>query len=166
VRSKNSNAGRFARYALVALLILAVIAAVIISCFKNSGQDTWLEDIRLANDKLKAGNYLAAEELYSKARKQCEDRFGANDARTGTCLGYLAELYRGEQEYVKAAATYKTLIAIEQRCAPNSAELERDINEYQSVLAKVKEYGLEDPVNQPHTGLEQLPEWQKTKSAP
>lgn len=111
---------------------------------KDANEEVWLEYIRLANDRAKAGDYLAAEDLYLKAKEHCATNFGDSDARTGTCLGYLAELYLGEQEYVKAAVTYKSLIAIERRYAPNSAELERDIKEYEFVQEKLKEYGLQE----------------------
>jgi len=124
---------------------LAIVLITLGACArKDDSENAWLEYIRLANDKVKVGDYLAAEDLYLKAKEQCQNNFGDNDARTGTCLGYLAELYLGEQEYVKAAVTYKSLIAIERRCAPNSAELERDVKEYEFVQEKLKEYGLQE----------------------
>jgi Tetratricopeptide repeat len=132
----------------VQAVLLVVVALTLGTCMRRSDQDAWLESIRVANDKVKTGNYLEAEDLYLKAKEQCEANFGKQDARTGTCLGYLSELYLGEQEYVKAAITYRSLIEIEKQCAPNSAELERDIREYQFVLAKLKEYGLEETLEQ------------------
>jgi tetratricopeptide (TPR) repeat protein len=128
------------------VICLASVLITLGACGKNSSDDVWLKYVGQA--KAKAGNYLAAEALYIKAKDRCETIFGKNDARTGTCLGYLAELYRGEQEYVKAAIVYRRLIEIEERCAPNSAELEEDLKEYQDVLAKLKEYGLDKTPDQ------------------
>jgi hypothetical protein len=129
---------------------LTIVLIMLGGCAQYDASDkAWLEDIRLANERVKAGDYLAAEDLYLKAKEECQNNFGDNDARTGTCLGYLAELYLGEQEYVKAAVTYRSLIAIERRCAPNSAELERDVKEYEFVQEKLKEYGLQESQKQP-----------------
>ena len=130
-------------------ICLAIVLVALTACAKqDASENEWLEDVRLANERVKAGDYLAAEDLYLKAKEKCQNNFGDNDARTGTCLGYLAELYLGEQEYVKAAVTYKNLIAIERRCAPNSAELERDVKEYEFVQEKLKEYGLQESQDQ------------------
>jgi len=119
------------------------VLVLTISACHHVSQDDWLDFIKLANNQFKAKHYLAAEKLYVKAKTLCEMRFGHDDARTATCLAYLAELYRCEQEYVQAALTYERLIAIEEQCNPNSVDLERFKKEYKQVLAKVKDYGLE-----------------------
>jgi hypothetical protein len=152
--AKANHALKHCPYAKV--LLFTFITVLLGACMRRSDQDGWLENIRLANDKVKVGDYLTAEDLYLKAKEQCEANFGKNDARTGTCLGYLAELYLGEQEYVKAAITYRSLIEIEQQCAPSSAELERDIKEYQFVLSKLRQYGLEETLERSRTEAEKI----------
>ena len=137
---------------LKSLVVSCFAASMLFGCGEDrSKQNAWLESVQIANEKLKARDYLAAEEFYLKAKEQCESNFGKTDARTGTCLGYLAELYRAEQEYAKAAVTYKALIVIQQQCAPHSTELEQTIKAYKQVLSKVKEYGLEHALDSPGT---------------
>lgn len=154
LRSKNSTFDNqiIETRRLRCLVASCLLVSALVGCGPDKAkQNAWLDSIQIANEKLKARDYLAAEEFYLKAKDQCETNFGKTDARTATCLGYLAELYRAEQEYAKAAVTYKNLIKIQQHCAPNSAELERTIKVYKQVLTKVKEYGLEHALDSPGT---------------
>lgn len=99
--------------------------------------------VTAGNDAMKAGDYATAEKNFTSAEKQCAKEFGKEDARRATCLGYLAEMYRAQQEYRKAALVYKELIEINEKTAPKSQELANFRAQYAEIQHKIKEYGLD-----------------------
>jgi tetratricopeptide (TPR) repeat protein len=98
-----------------------------------------------------AGDYAAAEEAYEKAEKVCAKEFGKDDARRATCLAYLAEMYRAQQEYRKAALVYKELIEVYEKIDPKSTDLANFKSQYAEIQHKIKEYGLDKDPNAPVT---------------
>jgi hypothetical protein len=105
---------------------------------------TWLGCLDQANLQIKNNHYVKAEELYLQAEDLCEKSCGKEDPRVGTCLAYLAELYRGETEYIKAARTYRKLIALEEKAHGNPSDIERWREEYNQILRKMEKYGITD----------------------
>lgn len=96
-----------------------------------------------------AGDYAGAEEAYTKAEKLCAKEYGKDDARRATCLGYLAMMYKDQQEYRKAALVYKELIEIHEKIDPKSSELATFKSQYSEIQRKIKEYGLDKDPNAP-----------------
>jgi tetratricopeptide (TPR) repeat protein len=109
----------------------------------------WTEFIDLANTAKKAGDYAGAEDAYTKAEKLCAKQFGKDDGRRATCLGYLAEMYRDQQEYRKAALVYKELIEIHEKIDPKSMDLVNFRAQYAEIQRKIKDYGLDTDPNAP-----------------
>jgi|688.fasta_scaffold270027_2 tetratricopeptide (TPR) repeat protein len=98
-----------------------------------------------------AGDYAGAEDAYTKAEKLCAKEYGKDDARRATCLGYLAMMYKDQQEYRKAALVYKELIEIHEKIDPKSQELAQFKSQYSEIQHKIKEYGLDKDPNAPVT---------------
>jgi len=109
----------------------------------------WTEMVTAGNEALKSGDATGnatAEKMFTDAAAECEKKYGKYDNRRATCLTYLAELYRDEQEYRKAAIEYKELITVKEQSDPNGQELAGIREEYAQIQAKMKEYGLDtDP---------------------
>ena len=115
----------------------------------GGGSKKWTEFIEAANASKKAGDYAAAEDAYEKAEKLCAKQFGKDDARRATCLGYLAEMYRDQQEYRKAALVYKQLIEVHEKIDPKSPDLANFRAQYAEIQRKIKDYGLDADPNAP-----------------
>ncbi|MBS1953084.1 MAG: tetratricopeptide repeat protein [Cyanobacteria bacterium SZAS-4] len=117
----------------------------------NGGGDAkkWDKMLEAGNTSMKAGDYAAAEDSFVKAEKLCAKEFGKDDARRATCLGYLAEMYRAQQEYRKAALVYKELIEIHEKIDPKSSELANFRSQYAEIQRKIKDYGLDKDPNAP-----------------
>ncbi len=109
----------------------------------------WDQFLEAGNVSMKAGDYPAAEANFEKAEKLCAKEFGKDDARRATCLGYLAEMYRAQQEYRKAALVYKELIEIHEKIDPKSSELANFRAQYAEIQRKIKDYGLDKDPNAP-----------------
>jgi len=107
--------------------------------------------IAKGNTALSAGDYAGAEDAYTKAEKLCAKEFGKDDPRRATCLGYLAMMYKDQQEYRKAALVYKELIEIHEKIDPKTAELATFKSQYTEIQRKIKEYGLDKDPNAPAT---------------
>lgn len=118
----------------------------------------WDQFLEAGNTSMKAGDYAAAEESFEKAEKLCAKEFGKDDARRATCLGYLAEMYRAQQEYRKAALVYKELIEIHEKINPKSNELANFRAQYAEIQRKIKDYGLDKDPNAPATKPSAKPE--------
>jgi hypothetical protein len=125
------------------LATLAILVCSLSSC-GTTEKRSWSTCIEEANQRIKAKQAVRAEALYLEAEDLCEKSYGKEDVRTGTCLAYLAELYRGEQEYIKAARIYRRLIAVEEKIHGSSADLERWRDEYAHIRQKMRKYGIVD----------------------
>ncbi|CAN5577841.1 hypothetical protein BH10CYA1_BH10CYA1_22260 [soil metagenome] len=117
----------------------------------GGGPKKWDQFLEAGNVSMKAGDYVAAEASFEKAEKLCAKEFGKDDARRATCLGYLAEMYRAQQEYRKAALVYKELIEIHEKINPKSTELANFRAQYTEIQRKIKDYGLDKDPNAPAT---------------
>ncbi|MEZ4536835.1 MAG: tetratricopeptide repeat protein [Cyanobacteriota/Melainabacteria group bacterium] len=102
------------------MLLLAVISSTFLfACadvkplsFSLDSKKTWEDLVAEGQAALSAGKIPAAEAAFSEAVEKCSEKFGEDDARTGTCVGYLAELYRNQQEWLKAGKAYKRWMSI------------------------------------------------------
>ncbi len=115
----------------------------------GGGQKKWVESLAAGNSAMKAGDYAAAETSFVTAEKLCAKDFGKDDPRRATCLAYLAEMYRAQQEYRKAALIYKELIEIKEKTDPKSADLANFRAQYGEVQRKIKDYNLDADPNSP-----------------
>jgi len=109
----------------------------------------WDQFLEAGNTAKKSGDYAGAEDSYVKAEKLCAKEFGKDDGRRATCLGYLAQMYREQQEYRKAALVYKQLIDIHEKLDPKSQELKNFRDQYAEIQRKIKDYGLDVDPNAP-----------------
>ena len=110
---------------------------------------TWTGMITKGNEALKGGDNATAETDFKEAEQMCEKQFGKYDGRRATCLAYLAEMYRDEQEYRKAALAYKELIAVKEKADPNGQDLATFREQYSEIQGKLKEYGIQLDPNAP-----------------
>lgn len=119
------------------------VSLIIASC-SGSQKKSWTELVSEGNQAQKKQDAATAEKKYQEAIAQAETKFGIDDPRTATCLGYLAELYGSQQEWRKAAKVYKRLVATKKKWAPKSEEYARARKEYAFVRKKLKKYGLQE----------------------
>jgi tetratricopeptide (TPR) repeat protein len=115
----------------------------------GGGKKNWTALVEAGNTAVKAGDYATAEESYISAEKACAKEFGKDDGRRATCLGYLAQMYRNQQEYRKAALVYKELIEVHEKIDPKSADLVAYKAQYAEIQKKIKDYGLDADPNAP-----------------
>jgi len=112
----------------------------------EGGPKTWTQNVTIGNDAMKAGDYVAAEKAYQEAINECEKKYGEMDGRTGTCIGYLGQLYVAQQEWLKAEKIYKRLLVNKEKTEPANLPVYKE--QYATIQQKIKEYGLgTDPVN-------------------
>lgn len=134
------------------MLLLAVISSTFLfACadvkplsFSLDSKKTWEDLVAEGQVALSAGKIPAAEAAFSEAVEKCSEKFGEDDARTGTCVGYLAELYRNQQEWLKAGKAYKRWMSIMDKNDPTGEQLKIIRKGYKEIRHKIKQYGLED----------------------
>jgi tetratricopeptide (TPR) repeat protein len=132
----------------------------------SSNPKKWSDLVNAGNNAIKAGDYAAAETAFDSAQKACAKEFGKDDPRRATCLGYLAEMYRNEQEYRKAALIYKELIEIDEKTNPKSADLVTFRAQYAEIQQKIKEYNLDADPNAPKPKTPAKPAGKDVKKDP
>lgn len=89
-----------------------------------------------------AGNTPEAEKLYNEAIEVCKKKYGENDARTGTCVGYLAELYMAKQDWKLAYTNYKRWQTIMQEVDPGGEQIKNIQADLKKIKEKLIQYGL------------------------
>ncbi len=120
--------------------------------FDMKNDKSWevlLEEGRTARNK---GNMAAAEAAFQQAADKCAEKFGENDGRTGTCVGYLAELYRNQQEWLKARKAYRRWLSIMDKNDPTGEPIKVISKGYKEIRRKIKKYGLDVEENKPEDG--------------
>ncbi|MDZ4832220.1 MAG: tetratricopeptide repeat protein [Candidatus Melainabacteria bacterium] len=109
----------------------------------GGGGNQKFEDVvaqaRAAKD---AGNTAEAEKLYNQAIEICTKKFGENAAQTGTCVGYLAELYMAKQDWKLAYTNYKRWQAIMQEVDPGGEQLKIIQQDLRKIKEKLIQYNL------------------------
>lgn len=132
---------------------LLLIAVALTSCgdvgkadfskLTGGGGSQKFEDVvaqaRAAKD---AGNTAEAEKLYNQAIDICKKKFGENAAQTGTCVGYLAELYMAKQDWRLAYTNYKRWQAIMQEVDPGGEQLKIIQQDLRKIKEKLIQYNL------------------------
>ena len=108
---------------------------------------TWEQLVTEGQTARNSGKMDVAETSFKEAITICEEKFGVEDARTGTCVGYLAELYKSQQEYLKAEREYKRWLSIMDKHDSTGEQVKAIRRGYRQVKKKIKKYGLrkEDP---------------------
>lgn len=89
-----------------------------------------------------AGNTAEAEKLYNEAIEVCKKKYGENAAQTGTCVGYLAELYMAKQDWKLAYTNYKRWQAIMQEVDPGGEQLKIIQTNLRKIKEKLIQYNL------------------------
>lgn len=111
--------------------------------FNLKNDKSWevlLEEGRTAKSK---GNMAAAEAAFQQAADKCAEKFGEDDGRTGTCVGYLAELYRNQQEWLKARKAYRRWLTIMDKNDPTGEQMKVIRKGYKEIKRKIRKYGLD-----------------------
>ncbi|HEY9677908.1 MAG TPA: tetratricopeptide repeat protein [Drouetiella sp.] len=103
----------------------------------------WTDFVTRGNAEIKAGDYAAAEKDFQDADKKVTKEFGQEDPRRVTVLNYLAQMYREQQEYRKAALVYKDLITVQEKVDPKGPDLIAFKSQYEEIKKKIQEYGLD-----------------------
>jgi tetratricopeptide (TPR) repeat protein len=89
----------------VCVLALASFASA------QSADDAWKDLIVKASYSAEANDYAKAEQTYLQALHEAE-RFGAEDARVGTTLNDLGQVYRKEKKFAEAESAYQRAAAL------------------------------------------------------
>lgn len=114
--------------------------------FGMSADLSWEQLVTEGQNAYRAGKIDVAEKKYVEAVQKCEEKFGEDDARTGNCVGYLAELYKYKQDWLKAEKEYKKWLTIMDKHDSTGEQVKVIRKGYSEVKEKIKKYGLKaDP---------------------
>ncbi|MBZ0184639.1 MAG: tetratricopeptide repeat protein [Candidatus Obscuribacterales bacterium] len=106
------------------------------------GKRSWVDLVADAQKAQSAGNLPEAEKLFQEALAKAEAKHGMDAPETGTCVGYLAELYRYQQEYLKADKEYKRWLKIMENYDSTGEQIKNIRKNYKEVRKKIKQYNL------------------------
>jgi|GEM_PF-1455448 len=112
--------------------------------FNLADKRTWVDLVADAQKAQGRGNLPEAEKLFQEALQKAEAKYGEDAIETGTCVGYLAELYRYQQEYLKADKEYKRWLTIMQKHDSTGEQVKNIRKNYKEVRKKIRQYGLMD----------------------
>jgi len=140
----------FASRKIVPLLIIAV---ALTSCgnvdkpdfgslMGGGGPKKFENVVAQAKSAKDAGNIAEAEKLYNEAIEVAKGKFGENAAQTGTCVGYLAELYMQKQDWKLAYTNYKRWQAIMQEVDPGGEQIKIIQSDLKKIKEKLIQYNL------------------------
>ncbi len=108
----------------------------------SNGPRSWEECVAQAQVNQNAGRYAAAEQLYTKAIEFAKDKYGENDARTGTCIGYLAGMTMAKQDWKVAYSHYKRWKSVMQEVDPHGEQMKVIDNDLKKIKQKLMQYNL------------------------
>jgi tetratricopeptide (TPR) repeat protein len=111
---------------------VCVLALVSFASAQNA-DDAWKDLIVKATYSADAGDYAKAEQTFQQALHEAE-RFGADDARVGTTLNDLGQLYRKEKKFADAENAYQRASAILEKVSGADSGEVADVNFNISVL--------------------------------
>ena len=103
---------------------------------------SWEDLVAIGQSAEKSGKVDVAEKCFQQAIDACAKKYGEDDGRTATCVGYLAKFYMDKQEWKLCYEQYKRWKTIMQKVAPNSDDMKQIDADMQKVKAKMKQYGL------------------------
>lgn len=95
------------------------------------------------------GKFDVAEQKFSEAYAAAEKKYGTQDPRLITCMGYVVELFHNEREYLRERKALRDLIDTIKDIQPDSAELALRKDQLKAVKAKIKELNLGDRAKDP-----------------
>jgi hypothetical protein len=143
---------RFRLFATTKLVPVLITAVVLTACGEvgkpdfnmggNMGGKKFEAVVTEAQAARTAGNIADAEKLYNEAIEICVKKYGENAAQTGTCVGYLAELYMAKQDWKLAYTNYKRWQAIMQEVDPGGEQLKIIQQNLKKVKEKMIQYNL------------------------
>jgi tetratricopeptide (TPR) repeat protein len=105
------------------------VCVLVLARFSNaqSADNTWKDLIVKASYSAEANDYAKAEQTYLQALHEAE-RFGADDARVGTTLNDLGQIYRKEKKFAEAESAYRRASSILETTAGAESTDIADVN--------------------------------------
>lgn len=103
---------------------------------------SWEQLVTQGQKQRSNGEFDAAEASFKEAILKCEEKNGPEDATTGTCVGYLAELYKSQQEWLKAEKEYKRWLSIMDQHDKTGEQVKAIRDGYKVIKEKIFKYGL------------------------
>lgn len=132
--------------------VLLIACGLLTSCSKDGGggdlfssfgsSKKWETLVSEGKDFMDKGKLVEAEAAYKEAYEACKKKFGEEDARTGTCVGYLAGFYQSKQDWPLAYQEYKHWKIIMEKVDPAGDQLKQIDEDLRKVKEKMKQYGL------------------------
>ncbi len=107
----------------------------------------YMSMISTGNDYRKTNDFVNALDQYNKAAKEAEKNFGPDSGQVATALGYSAQIYRAQGEWRLAYMTYKRLIPLMEKFAPNTRETKDLKKDFDFVKSKIIEYSIKTDDN-------------------
>jgi tetratricopeptide (TPR) repeat protein len=113
----------------------AAVCVWALASFANAqgADDAWKDLIVKASYSADANDYAKAEQIYVQALHEAE-RFGAEDARVGTTLNDLGQVYRKEKKFAEAESAYQRASAILEKTSGADSNDVTDVNVNMAVL--------------------------------
>ncbi|MBX9667065.1 MAG: hypothetical protein K2X93_05565 [Candidatus Obscuribacterales bacterium] len=130
---------------------LVIVSVLLVSCevkklelpgIGGGGPSTWEDCVSQAQAKQNVGAYADAEVLYTRAIDLAKAKFGENDARTGTCIGYLAGMSMAKQDWKVAYTHYKRWKSVMQQVDPQGEQMKVIDNDLKKIKQKLMQYNL------------------------
>jgi tetratricopeptide (TPR) repeat protein len=111
------------------LFLSAVSGVLVLAPFAGaqSASEAWKNLIVQASYSADAKDYAKAEQIYLQALHEAE-HFGANDARAGTTLNDLGQIYRKEKKYAEAESAYQRALSILEAASDTNGTEVADVN--------------------------------------
>jgi tetratricopeptide (TPR) repeat protein/CHAT domain-containing protein len=139
--------GRSLRSAAALIVLIACSMTVGFTTAKAQRSDNFDTLNREVAQLYRAGKYAEAMDIANRALAVAEHQFGPDDARVGTALNNLAQLYQAQRRYAEAEPLFKRALAIAERAlGPDHPTVGTALNNLAQLYQAQRRYAEAEPL--------------------
>jgi len=126
----------------LAFAFVVALSLTLGACTMMKSEPNYMNSIAMAHDYKKNNDYVNALLMYSQAVTEAEKKFGPDSGQVAMALGYQGQIYRAQGEWRLAYMTYKRLVPLMDKFAPDTRETKDLKKDFEFVKSKIIEYGI------------------------